>query len=75
MEVINPVIAIVTSKNVDTATMNNCSVAITRARRLRTAVLVEFAPGVGREVEAEEIVASVGAVIATKDVKIIVDGD
>ena len=72
VKVINSIVAIVPSENVDAATMHHCSVPVTRARWLRAAIWIQLTPCVRREVEAEEVVPPVASVIATKNVEIIV---
>ena len=75
MEIIDAVISIVAAKDINTAAMYNCSVAIPGAGRLSTAVRVEFTPGVSREIETEEVVPSIRTIIASKDVEVVVHSD
>ena len=75
MKVINTIVAIVASKNVYTAPMHHSCMAIAWAWWLRAAIRVQFAPIVRRKVEAKEVVPAICAIVAPKDVKIVVQGD
>ncbi len=75
MEVINSVIAVISAKNVDTSSMHDCRVSVTRARGLGAAIRVELTPRIRRKVEAEEVISTLSAIVATENVKIIVHGN
>ncbi len=75
MEVIHSVIAVISAKNVDTSPMHDCCVSVTWAWGLWAAISVELAPRVRRKVKAEEVISTIGAIIATKNVKIVVHGN
>ncbi len=72
MEVIHSVIAVISTKNVDTSTMHDCRVSVTRAWWLRAAICIELTPSISRKVEAEEVISAISAIIAAKNVKIVV---
>lgn len=72
VEVINSVVAIVATEDVDAATVNHSCVAVSGARRLRAAVRIELTPVVRRKVEAEKVVPAVGAIVAAENVEIVV---
>ena len=75
VEVINPVVSIIAAKNVDLARMHHCCVAIARTGRRGTTIRIELAPSVCREIEAVEVITTVGAIIATKYVEVVIQGD
>ena len=75
MEVINSIIAIVATENINAASVDNGSVAITRARRLRTSVRVELAPIICRKVEAEEVISAIGPIVPPEDIEVVIEGD
>ena len=72
MEVINTVIAVVATKDIDAASVNHGCVTIPRTRWLGTAVCIQLTPSIGRKVEAEEVVAAIGAIIAAEDIEVVV---
>ena len=72
MEVIYSVIAVVASKDIDAAAVDHRGMAIPRTRWLGTAVSIQLTPGIGRKVEAEEVVAAIGAIIAAEDIEVVV---
>ena len=75
VEVVNPVIPIVTTKDVNTATVDHGCVTVTRTWRLRAPVRIQLTPVVRREVEAEEIISAISSIVATKDVKVVIERD
>ena len=72
MEVINSVVAVVATKDIDAASVDYSSVTIPRTRWLGTAVCIQLTPGIGRKVEAEEVVAAIGAIVAAEDIEVVV---
>ena len=74
VEVINTIVSIVAAKNVDLASVDYCSMAVTWTGRGCTAIRVELTPSVSREIEAIKVVAAVRTVVSSKDVKVVVQG-
>ena len=72
MEVINSVVAVVATKDIDAASVDHSCVTIPRTRWLGTAICIQLTPGIGRKVEAEEVVAAIGAIIAAEDIEVVV---
>ena len=72
MEVINSVVAVVATKDIDAASVDHGCVTISRTRRLGTAIFIQLTPGIGRKVEAEEVVAAIGAIVAAEDIEVVV---
>ena len=72
MKVINTVVAVVATKDIDAASVDHSCVTIPRTRWLGTAVSIQLTPGIGRKVEAEEVITAVSAIVATKDIEVVV---
>ena len=72
MEVINTIIAVVSTKDIDASAVDHSSVTISRTWWLGTAVCIQLTPGIGRKVEAEEVITAVSAIVATKDIEVVV---
>ena len=75
MEVINTVIAVVATKDIDAASVDHSGVSISWTRWLGTAICIQLTPGIGRKVEAEEVIATIGSIVAAKDIEVVVKGD
>ena len=75
MEVINTVVAVVATKDIDAASVDHSSVSISWTRWLGTAICIQLTPGIGRKVEAEEVIATIGSIVAAKDIEVVVKGD
>ena len=75
MEVIYSVIAVVATKDIDAAAVDHSGMAIPRTRWLGTAICIQLTPGIGRKVEAEEVIATIGTIVAAKDIEVVVKGD
>lgn len=75
VEIINAIITIITSEDKDSTTVNDCSMAISRTGWLGAAISVKLRPGVCRETELVEVVATICAIVTTEDVEVVVDGD
>ena len=73
MEVVDPIVSIVAAENVDAASVHHSGVPVPRRGWLRAPVGIELTPSVRGEVEAEKVIASVGSVVPSKDVKIVVN--
>lgn len=73
MEVVDSIIAVVSSEDVDAAVVYDSCVTVTGRRRLRAFLGDNFKPVVGLEAEAEEIVPSVGAIVAAKYVEVVLE--
>ena len=72
MEVINSVVAVVATKDIDAASVDHGCVTIPRTRWLGTTIFIQLTPGIGRKVEAEEVVAAIGAIVAAEDIEVVV---
>ena len=72
MEVINSIVAVIATKDIDAAAVDHGSMAIPRTRWLGTAVCIQLTPGVGRKVEAEEVIAAISAIVATEYIEVVV---
>ena len=75
VEVIDTIITIVATEDEDTTTVNYSSVSVTWAGRLRTSICIELRPGVSGKIEAVEVIATVGAVVAAENIEVVVHGD
>lgn len=75
VEIIYTIIAIVAAEDKNASTVHNCGMSVTWTGRLWATVGVKLRPGVRGEVELIEVVAAIGAVVATKYVKVIIDGN
>ena len=72
MKVINSVVAVVATKDIDTAAVDHGSVAVSWTWWLGTAVSIQLTPRIGRKVEAEEVVTAIGAIVAAKNIEVVV---
>ena len=75
VEIVHAVKTIVPAKNVDTLGVNNCGVSISCTWRIRRPIWRKFFPLVCLKVEAVEVIATIGTIVATKNVEMIVKGD
>ena len=75
MEVIDTVVAVVATKDIDAASVDHSCVTIPRTWWLGAAVCIQLTPGIGRKVEAEEVIATIGSIVAAKDIEVVVKGD
>ena len=75
MEVINSIITIVATENINAASVDHRCVPVARARRLRTSVRVELAPIIRRKVEAKEVISAISAIVASEDIEVVIEGD
>ena len=75
MEVINAIVPVVSTENVDSTSVDDCSVAVTWTGWLRASVRVKLRPCIRCEVEAVEVIPSIRAVVPAEDVEVIVDCD
>lgn len=75
VEVINSVVAIVATENVDAVSIDDSRVSVTWGRRLRVCDGQDFCPKTVIEVELEKVVSAVRSVVSTKDVEIIFYAD
>ena len=73
MEIVNPVVPVVAPKDVYAPVVHNCGVPVPWGGWLRVAVGGELAPRVGLEVEAVEVVTPVCAVVASKNVEVVLE--
>ena len=72
MEVINTIIAVVATKDINASAMDHSCVTISWTWWLGTAVCIQLTPGIGRKVEAEEVIATIGSIVAAKDIEVVV---
>ena len=72
MKVINSVVAVVATNDIDTASVDHGSVAVSWTWWLGTAVSIQLTPGIGRKVEAEEVVTAIGAIVAAENIEVVV---
>ena len=75
VEVINTVVAVVATKDIDAASVDHSGVSISRTRWLGTAICIQLTPGIGRKVEAEEVISAIRTIIAAKDVEVVIQSD
>jgi len=73
VEVVDSVVAVVSSEDVDAAVVYDSSVAVTGRRRLRAFLGDDFKPVVGLEAEAEKIIPSVCSIVAAKYVEVVLE--
>ena len=73
VKVIYSVKAVISTKNVYLALVNYSGMSISRGGR-RVVNRENFGPLVSLEIKLKEVISSVGAVVASKDVKIVVKG-
>lgn len=71
MKIIDSIVAVIASKNVNTPVVDHCGVPIPWRRRLGAALWNDLYPVVGLETKLEKIVSSVGSIIASEDIKIV----
>ena len=72
VEVIDSVVSVVAAKDINAASMYNSSVTISWTRWRCTPVLIKLTPCVCWEVEAEKVVATIGSIVSSKYVEIII---
>ena len=72
VEVIDPVVPVITTKDINAAAVDHSGVTVSWTRRLGTAVCIQLTPSVGRKVEAEEVVAAIGAIVAAENIEVVV---
>ena len=72
MEVINTIIAVVATKDINASAVDHSCVTISRTWWLGTAVCIQLTPGIGRKVEAEEVITAVSTIVSTKDIEVVV---
>ena len=72
MKVINSVVAVVATKDIDAASVDHSCVTIPRTRWLGTAVSIQLTPSIGRKVEAEEVIAAISAIVAAENIEVVV---
>ena len=75
MEVIDSVVAVVATKDIDAASVDHSGVSISWTWWLGTAICIQLTPSIGRKVEAEEVIATIGSIVAAKDIEVVVKGD
>jgi hypothetical protein len=71
MEVVNSVVAIITSKDVYASVVHDCCVTVSGGRWLRAACRNNFNPVVGLEVESEKVIAAISTVISPKYIEVV----
>lgn len=71
MEVVNAVRSIVPAKNVNRSLVDHSSVSVT-GRRWWVVDWKDFSPLICLKVELEKVISPIGAVIATKNVEVVV---
>jgi len=74
MKIVNPIEAIVAAKDIDTLVVDDSGVTVAGRGRLSSAHGKNFNPRVGVEVELEEVISSVGPIVAAEDVEIVLKG-
>lgn len=75
VEVVDSVVAIVSTEDVDAAIMDNCGVPVPWRRRLGVAEWGELAPRIRLEIEAIEVITPVCTVVPTENVEVVLEGD
>lgn len=75
VEVVDTIISIVASKDVNAAAMDHGCVPIARRRGLLAAVLIDLTPRVRAEIEAEEVISPVRTIVAAKNVEVVIHCD
>lgn len=71
MEIINSVVAIITTEDVNAAIVHDCRVPIARRWWLRPLLRHDFEPVIRLKAEPEEVVSSVRAVVPSEDIEVI----
>ena len=74
VEIIDSIEAVIAAKDVYSALVHDSGVSVTRRRR-RIVYRQDFGPLESLEVEFEEIVASVGPIVSSEYVEVVVKGD
>ena len=75
VEVVDSVVAIVSTKDVDAAIMDNRGVPVPRRWRLGIAEWGKLAPRIRLEIEAIEVITPVCTVVPTENVEVVLEGD
>ena len=75
VEIVDSVVAVISTEDVNAATMDDSRVSIPRAGRLRAPIGIELTPRVRGEVKAVEVIAAIGPIVASENVKVVVHSD
>ena len=75
MEVVDSIITIVSTEDVDAAIMDNSGVPVPWGWWLGVAEWGKLAPRIRLEIEAIEVIAPVCAVVPTENVEVVLEGD
>lgn len=73
MKVINAIIPIIPTENINASSIYNCSMSISWRGWLRIGYWQYFCPQAILEVKLEKIIPSIGSIISTKDIKVAVN--
>ena len=73
VKVIDSVVAVVPSENIDAPPIYNCGVPISWRGWLRVCHWENFGPEAVVEIKLKEVVPSVRAIVAAKDIEVVVD--
>lgn len=75
VEIIDSIVAVVASEDVDAVSINDSRVSVTWGGGLRVCDWKDFCPETVVEVELEKVVPSICSVVAAKDVEVIFNAD
>ena len=75
MEIVNSIVPIVPTEDVNASAVDHSSVSISGTGWLRAAVRIQLTPVIGRKIEAKEVITAISSIIATKNVKVVVESD
>ena len=71
VEIVNSVVAIISAKNVDAAVVDDRCMPVSWRRGLGSFLRDDFDPVVGLEAEFEKIIAPVGSVVPSENIKVV----
>ena len=75
MKIIDSIVSIIATEDVNTSVVDDCSMSISWGRRLCISIWGKLTPGISLEVKAIEIVTPVRSIVPTENVEVVLEGD
>ena len=75
MKIIDSIVSIIATEDVNTSIVDDCSMSISWGRRLCISVRGKLTPGISLEVKAIKIVTPVCSIVPTENVEVVLEGN
>ena len=75
MKIIDPVVSIIPTEDVNTPIVDDCSMSISWRGRLCISIWSQLTPGISLEVKAIEIVTPVCSIVPSENVEVVFEGN